>query len=149
MAVANNSKTTPIGFRGMPEDKQEWDQWRALAETEGIKNFRDWLYPRIRQSLAPKPTRDPIATQTMATYRRGYYVGTMVGRLDWLFAEGHEYDIDRGEVRAWCGRHPDCVPDVLSVLIAKPYGVRFHAWWAEVMGSPTTGRDVRTLSAHR
>lgn len=147
IAVANSSKTAIIGFRGMPEDKEEWDRWRTLAETSGIKNFRDWLYPRIRQSLAPKPTRDPVATNTVTAYRRGYYVGAMVGRLDWVFEEGHETDLDRGAIRAWCERHPDCVADVLSVLTAKPYGVRFHAWWVEVMGHQTSAPAVRTLSA--
>ncbi len=139
--MANSTKSVQINFRAPEEYKTEWDKWQALAKQEGVE-FRDWLFPRIRQSLAPKPTKTVSASNTVAAYRKGYYVGTLVGRLDWVFEEGQEQDIDRGALKAWCARHPDCVPDVLSILTAKPYGIRFHAWWQGIMS------DASVAAAH-
>lgn len=130
--MANSSKTTPIGFRGMPEDKEEWDRWRHLAEQEGIKNFRDWLYPRIRQSLAPKPVA--ISTiNAVDAFRRGQLLGQTVGRLDAVFLKEEENVIAIGWLIRWAQKYPDLAADVVQILTGRPYGLRFHAWWQEVM----------------
>lgn len=122
------TKTVSIGFRASEEYRQEWDKWKTMAENAGVE-MRDWIFPRIRQSLAPKPTKDVTVINSVAAYRRGYYTGAMVGRLDWVFTEGIEHDIDPGEIRAWCRKHPECVSDLAAQLTMKSYGLRFHDWW--------------------
>lgn len=134
--MPNSSKSVQINFRVPEEYKSEWDRWKGHAEQAG-QEMRDWVFARVRQSLAPKPTKDAALADSAAIYRRGYYTGAMVGRLDWVFTEGIEHDIDPGEIKAWCQKHSECVSDVIAQLTMKPYGLRFHEWWQGLkMGSP-------------
>lgn len=130
--MANSSRNATVGFRVTEEQKTEWDQWKAKADQDGLE-FRDWLFPRVRQSLVPKPTRSaqPIA----AIYRQGYRVGLMAGRLDLAFAMGQQGELDLGEIRRWAQKYPECVADLVDAMTAKSYGIVFDAWWQKIMTS--------------
>lgn len=145
MAANTGAKTMPIGFRVTEPLKAEWEQWQILAKEEGLE-FRDWLFPRVRQSLRPRPRS--VADSLGEAVKRGKRIGLMVGRLDMVFHLGQEENMDPGWVLEWIARHPDCVDDVRLPLLAKSYGVRFDRWW-RWLTSAKTGSTAHTPSAPR
>ena len=144
--MASTSKTQAIGFRVTEEGKAEWERWQALAKQEGVE-FRDWLFPKVRQALAPKP-KMTAPSDAKAAYVRGQRLGMMVGRLDAIFEQEWEDQIDLGRVVAWVAKYPDLAQDLVQILTQRSYGVRFHAWWQQVIGAPTPA-TARIPSAHR
>lgn len=138
--------TVSVGFRLRPEQRAEWDGWRAAAEAAGI-DFRDWLFARIRQSLQPKPRH--VAQPSAAARQAGYRLGLMAGRLDSLFQQNQEDQVDRGWVRAWAMKDPEVASDLVAILTAKPYGLRFHTWWQEITQSLGNGPVAHNPSARR
>ena len=138
-------KSIAVSFRMLPEDKVEWDGWRSIAEQAG-QEWRDWLFTRIRQSLAPKP--QPSRTVSGAAYKDGVRVGILCGQIQEAFASGHPEDWDPTPALRFAEKWPHLVPDVLSIMTAKAYGADFHHWWKEVIG-PAESPTVRTLVAHR
>ena len=124
--MPNSSKSVQINFRVPEEYKVEWEKWQALAKEEG-KELRDWIFPKVRQALAPRPK--PVADSTSDALKRGRRIGLMIGRLDMVFQMDREEDIDPGWITDWIARYPDCVDDVRLFLLGKPYGLRFEKWW--------------------
>lgn len=143
-------KRNALAALRLPEDyKAEWDRWQAHAAEEGIKEFRDWLFPKVRQALTPRPERAATGVAMNDVFKRGQRLGLMIGRLDAIFEHEQEDEIDLGWLTAWVTRYPDLVPDVVQTLSLRPYGERFHAWWTVAIGDPMTGSGARTLSARR
>lgn len=132
-------------MRVSPDEKEEWQRWQAIADKEGAPTFVDWVYTRIRQSLAPKPRQTTMSLSDV--FKRGQRLGLMVGRLDAIFEQEREDEIDLGWLTGWVVKNPDLVPDVLQMLTLRPYGERFHAWWTEAIG-PTVP-TARNLSGSR
>ena len=127
----SKKKNSLTAMRLPDEYREEWDRWQALSAEEGIKEFRDWLFPKVRQALAPRPRA--LLNSTEAAEKRGRRIGIMIGKLDIWFALDREEEIDLVWLTQWVERYPDCVDEVCLAMLSKPYGLRFDQWWHDVM----------------
>ena len=139
---SKKKKNDLVAFRLPEEYRPEWDAWKAQSEAEGIKEFREWLFPKVRQALAPKPKPAPIV-DAREQFIRGQRLGMMVGRLDAVFELGQEDQLELGRVVKWAEKYPELAQDLVQILVQRSYGVQFDAWWtANIIGgrAPATAR---------
>lgn len=133
-----------VEFRLPEAERSEWIRWMETAEGQGIP-FREWLGVIIRQHFAPKPKPLGISKVERRRLREIYL---MAGRLDAIFGNDWEDEIDKGDFIAWCQAHPDWALDVVQWLTAQAdYGLRFRQWWKQAIVPELTAPSARNPGA--